>query len=212
MPQPLSKVAPNAAYSICNVGDYPLARHPDLALLVAEVISSWSNVEAFHLNLFINLMGGKKDKAAKIFLSLESRSARLSAIRAIAADLPEKHRNLLNAILSISRSYSKARDKIAHHVWGDSHDLPDALLLVDPKYADFETLDRSKVFVYRKNDFQRIIKDNERLAHFGGLLDFISQPVHSAGKDHIYERLSQEPEIAEQLRRQSRVDKTRQAK
>ena len=58
MPQPISKVAPNANIMIGNVGDYPMQRHPELALLVAEVIVSWANVESFLLNLFIELMGG----------------------------------------------------------------------------------------------------------------------------------------------------------
>lgn len=60
MPQPLSAVSSNCSILLGNVGDYPLKRHPDLAVLVAEIIVSWGNVESFMLSLFVDLMGGPK--------------------------------------------------------------------------------------------------------------------------------------------------------
>ena len=212
MPQPLSSVALNASILLGNVGDYPLQRHPELAMLVAEVIVSWGNVESFLLNLFIELMGGPKEKAATVFLSLESRSARAAAIRSVAELLPDDQKNLLFAILAIAKSNGKSRDKIAHHTWGNSPDIPDALLLFNPKDGLGPHFDNSNIFVYRKEDFTKIIKANERLAGFGQLLKFTLND-HVANKDgKLCDELCKEPEIAEQLRRLNQDNKTRPPK
>lgn len=202
MPQPLSKVAPNANIMIGNVGDYPMQRHPELALLVAEVIASWANVESFLLNLFIELMGGPKGKAATVFVSLDSRSARTAAIQAVARSLPEKHKKLLDAILAVTKSNAKSRDKIAHHIWGDSPNIPNALLLHNPKDS-IDQLARTNIFVYRENDFKQIIKANERLAGFGQSLEFIliDHPANRDGK--LYDQLCAEPEIRDKVSHQA---------
>jgi len=72
------------------------------------------------------------------------------------------------------------RNKIAHWLWGDSPEIPEALLLVDPEAVllqhvntkefaqaiengDFSLgkpkLDLSKVCVYRNNDFLEIFRE-----------------------------------------------------
>jgi hypothetical protein len=120
MPQPLSRVLPHAGVRLTNVGDYPLQRHPDLAHLIAEAIASWTNVEFFMLQLFIELMGGHKDRAADVFLALEIQSAKTAAVTAVASRLPNEQQSLLSAILAIAKTNQKSRDKIAHWIWGDS--------------------------------------------------------------------------------------------
>ena len=87
MPQPISRVSPNASIVIGNAGDRPLMRHSHLAVLAIEAIASWSNVESFMLNLFIQLLGGNGALAAEIFLSLETQSAKTRAINAAAESL-----------------------------------------------------------------------------------------------------------------------------
>src|SRR5680860_586310 len=70
MPDPLSRVAPDAGIAIGNVGDRPWLRHRDLAVLAIEAIASWSNVEAFRLQLFIELFGGRGSLATDVYLCL----------------------------------------------------------------------------------------------------------------------------------------------
>lgn len=206
MPQPLSSFSSPGTIIFGNVGDYPLQRHPDLALLAAEVINSWSNVESFHLNLFITLLGGHGEKAADIYLALEARSAKSSAIRVIADSLPQAHKNLMHAILRLSKSLQGKRDSIAHGMWGDCTGIPNALLLVSPKDNINHFGDYSKIFVYRENEFNQIIRDNERLAGYGQKLNHIISGHASNRDDELLDELSAVPEIRDILDRLASQD------
>ena len=204
MPQPLSRVNPNAGFRIGNVGDDPLQRHPELALLAVQVVASWSNVDAFLLRLFVELMGGPRDTAATVFLALETQSAKTAAINAVARALPDNHQRVLRAILAIAKTHQRGRDKIAHWIWGDSDALPEAILLIDPRaMAGDEPPNRDDIYVYRRNDFIELIRANERVAGFGMDLRFILMG-HVANRDGaLYARLCAEPEIQERLRPQA---------
>ncbi len=205
MPQPLSRINPNAGVVIGNAGDRPLSRHPELAVLALEAIASWSNVEAFMLRLFIQLLGGNESLAASVYLALEGQSAKTATIRAAAEKALEARpaeRGVLEAVLGIAKSNERDRNKLAHWTWGDSPAIPDAVLLVDPR-ATLAELDRSEVFVYRAQNFQSITRANDRLCGFGLQLKFVLAG-HVADRDgRLLARLSAEPEIAERIERQA---------
>lgn len=205
MPQLFSRIAPNSGFSIGNVGDYPLRRHPELALLVAEVIASWSNVDGFMRQLFIELMGGPADTAATVFVALEIQSAKMAAINAVAdLKLSDPHKKLLRAILSLIKTNQKSRDKIAHWTWGDSPDIPDALLLSNPKdSSSLAPVSPDKILVYKERDFRDIIAQNERLAGFGRRFQLVISPSGPPGRDQLFDRLCSEPEIRDRLDRQA---------
>lgn len=207
MPQPLSRVNPNAGVIIGNAGDRPLARHPDLAVLALEAIASWSNVEAFLLRLFIQLLGGNESLAASVYLSLEGQSAKTGAIRAASAKALEtrpQEANVLDAVLALAKTNEKDRNKLAHWTWGESPAIPDAVLLVNPR-ATLNDLDFSEIYVYRAQDFQSIIQSNDRLCGFGLSLKFVLSG-HVANHDgSLLNRLAAEPEIAERLARQAQT-------
>jgi hypothetical protein len=177
MPQPLSRVAPSALVSMGNIGPTysdPLVERPELAILAVQVIASWSNVEAFMMRLFVSLMGGSTELAATVYLSLEIQSAKSAAINAAAdAKLSEPERALLRAILALVKSHQKSRDKIAHWIWGFTQELPDALLLANPKDLIDIPPDKDRIFVYRKKDFLDCIAANERLAGYSMSLAFM---------------------------------------
>jgi hypothetical protein len=205
MPQPLSRVLPKASSIIGNAGDRPLARHPELAVLALEAIASWSNVEAFLLDLYMQLLGGNESLAASVYLALDGQSAKTDAIKAAAANaLRDRPRELalLEAILAVAKTNEKDRNELAHWTWGDSPDLPDAVLLVDP-HATLNNIDRSEIYVYRARDFQSIVQANDRLCGFGVELKFILSG-HIANRDgRLVESLAAEPEIAGRLARQA---------
>lgn len=203
MPQPLSSVAPHASVIIGNAGDRPLARHPQLAILAIEALASWSNVESFMLNLFVQLLGGHGALAANIFLSLEIQNAKTAVIQAAANTVlknePDKIK-LLNAIIAIAKTNQKSRDKLAHWTWGDSPNLPDALLLVNPK-TTLGDIDKDEIYVYREQDFKQIIVANDRLCGYGLRLKFILMN-HVANRDgRLFGELCSEPEIRDRLNR-----------
>lgn len=202
MPQPLSRVNPNATIIIANAGHRPLAERPQLAILVGEAINSWSNVESFLLRLFVRLFGGNGAMAAKIYLALEIQSAKtIALLEAVNAVPDEKIQALIKAVIAISKTNQKFRDKLAHHVWGVSPQLPDALLLADPKTFVIEGSNYEDVFVYRANDLQIIIDANDRLCSYGLSLLWILNE-HPANIDgQLYDELYKTPEIRERLGR-----------
>lgn len=205
MPQPLSRVHPGANFAIQNAGDRPLLRHPALAAGALEAIASWSNVEAFLLQLFIRLLGGNESLAACIYLALDTQYAKTKAIKAAADNVmrgQDRERSILDAILSIAKTNEKDRNKLAHWTWGDSPDLPNALLLVNPR-AMLHRPDPSEIYVYRQEDFRMLVHANDRLCSFGQRMKFIlDSPVANRDASSI-DKLAAEPEIAERLSRQA---------
>ena len=205
MPQPLSRVRPNASVTLGNAGDRPLARHPELAVLAIEAIASWSNVESFMLKLFIQLLGGDDSLAASVFLALETQHAKNAAIKAAAetalAERPQEL-SVFRAILSIANTNEKERNKLAHWTWGDSPDIPDALLLVSSRTI-LRDIERSDVYVYKAQDFQAIIEANDRLCGYGSRFKLILAG-HVANEDGgLLAELWNEQEITERLARQT---------
>ncbi|CAN7190616.1 hypothetical protein LJR230_000422 [Trinickia sp. LjRoot230] len=203
MPQPLSRVAPDASIVIGNAGDRPLARHPDLAVLAIEAVASWSNVESFMLGLFVELFGGHNALATEVFLSLEGQAAKSAAIAAAAASVLKDRvaeLSVLRAILAIVKTNEKDRNKLAHWTWGDSPNLPDALLLVDPRTTVHE-LDRCDVYVYRTQDFLAITQANDRLCGYGLRFRFILQGHVANRGGHLLAELAAEQDIQDRLAR-----------
>lgn len=204
MPQPLSRVAPDASVMLGNAHDRPLTRHPDLAVLAAEAIASWSNVESFMLRLFVELFGGHGSLAAEVFLSLDGQSAKSAAINAAASSVlmqREKELSVLRAIMAIAKTNEKERNKLAHWTWGDSPNLPNAVLLVDPRTTLGE-LDKNNILVYRAQDFSGIIQANDRLCGYGLHFQFVLQG-HPANRDgQLLTELSAKREIQERLSKQ----------
>ncbi|MBM2711658.1 hypothetical protein JQK88_10405 [Mesorhizobium caraganae] len=199
MPQPLSRVAANVSIMVGNAGDRPLSRHPDLAILAIEAIASWSNVELFMLDMYVQLMGGLNDRAATAYLALETQSAKTQVIRAVAQQvLSKKDFDLLVAILAIAKTRQKFRDRLAHHTWGECPQIHDALLLIDPKSLLALPIDMDRVYVYKRADFEEIISANDRLCGYGGTFRQIIGDTLKH-KDFLYELLYAAPEVREKL-------------
>jgi len=202
MPQPLSKVKPDAGFTIGILGSRALSRRPQLAVLAAEAIGSWAEVDSFMLRLFVRLLGGDAAIAGRIYLALEIQSAKsIAIVEAVNAVRDVKVQNVIKAAIAVAKMRQKARDKLAHHTWGFSDDLPDALLLISPKAFVVEGSGIDEVFVYREKDFLDIIEANERLSRYFQQLIWIigAHPVSSNGL--LLDALSNEPEIAERLSR-----------
>jgi hypothetical protein len=172
-----------------------------------EAVASWSKVESFLLQLFVQLLGGNGALAAEVFLSLQGQAAKSAAIRAAATSvLRERQQELkiLNAILAIAATNEKDRNKLAHWTWGDSPSLPDALLLVDPRVFIQDEIDRSSVYVYVAHDFERIIQANDSLCGYGLLLTFVLQDRPELNDGRTLDALAAKPEIAQALSRLER--------
>ena len=180
-----------------------------LARLAMECIATWSTVESWMLNFYINLAGGNKSDSAAMFLALDSSSAKSNALTPFIQKLDVRYQRLYAAVLKLLRSRQKSRDKLAHWVWGYSAELPDSLLLADPRVM--VTVDKTvhsyllilaeNVFVYREADFRKIIQNNEELAGYGFKLAWIISGHIANRDDRLYVKLCQEPSIREILNR-----------
>lgn len=134
-------------------------------------IASWAEVEYFLLASYVAMFGGTSDLAAKMFLSMDTRGSKADALAVLGREkLSTKQQAALTDLLKLAKRRGGARDKLAHWIWGMSEELPDALLLLDPRckvqvsgHSDLSP----HIFVYREPDLRKIIRDNEALARIG---------------------------------------------
>lgn len=170
-----------------------------------QVIESASELEASILRLFVILLGGNETVAASVYLALDSAGPKTAAIAAVAkVVLNEKQQLVLTAIQKMERTNRKARDKFAHHTWAFSKDLPDAILLVDPRARINDTLSTSDIYVYRAADFKDAIEANNRLSSLTALFRYTLLPwVEMSERDLRFGQLLAEPEIASRLQSQA---------
>ena len=168
-----------------------------------EAIASWANVEQFMLNAYISLLGGAREDAATIYLALETQSAKVAAINAVARKkLTKEHNALLAAILKLAKANQKQRDRLAHWVWGNSPNLPDALLLADPRVMAVRFPTHDDIQVYTSQDFNDLIAGNDRVCGHGFFFNWMISGQGPQSPEELYQRLCAEPEIRDILERQ----------
>jgi hypothetical protein len=205
MPQPFLRVAPPGSNIVLHSAEESIfPKTPELSLLALSAISSWSKVELSLLRVFVQLMGGAESLSAAIYVSLETQSAKNAAINAAAQhalkERQEEHQ-LLRAVLSISKTNQKFRDKLAHWVWGYSQGVPDVLLLADPR-GNYGGVHKKDVLVFKAIDFEQAILANQRLETYCWQLDFVIAVQTSTPKrNSIFNRLATAPEVADAMRR-----------
>jgi hypothetical protein len=183
MPQPLSRVKPGAtARQRPSVLDHLPAKY---AQLVAGIFSNWSLIEHRLGILLVRILGANAEPALAMFATLEAQHLQLRAIEAAAkAALEEKEYDVFKATMSVARSVQTPRNQLAHWVWAHCPELPDALLLAEPKSAKdrdreftlalesgetdpakiaaLNTFDPAHIQVYREGDLQRARDDLEQ--------------------------------------------------
>lgn len=184
MPQPLNRVC--STPGLLRITDEAHAQRPELAVLAMTLIAAWSRVELQCSYIFALSIDAQHERAAKLLNACESAGARLSLIRTAVQDrLGDEAFALFSDIMKIGTAAKNARNDLAHGLWGCCKALPDALLLVDARYfaqhgagaADrfskslakgatehFKSvpLDHGKIYVYRKNDFEALIKQTRQ--------------------------------------------------
>lgn len=129
--KPLQSVKRNASFHLNP--DAPRA-HPELAALVACVITDWARVEANLGVVLLIMLGAKSRPAAAMFASLKSQQAKNDTLLAVAkVSLSAEHASMVDAVLRHLGKVANVRNQLAHGVWATSSELPDALLVMDAK-------------------------------------------------------------------------------
>lgn len=131
-PQPLLKVNPKADYISAYT---PTVAHlnPELYHLAHRVIllAAWGETMWGHM--FGNLLHGAPLPSFAIYQRLESAAAKNAILLAAAeSELPAEDFRRLQALQKAVAPIFKVRNQFAHHHWGHSPQIPNALLLSDP--------------------------------------------------------------------------------
>lgn len=131
MPQSLSQLAPNASVEISP--DNAQLR-PDQAAKAMCIISIWSLIEAELTNVVSHCLKTDFLAVASMFNELKNSFTKLELIKSVIhSTQSEENINLFEAVDLTIQPSRKLRNKIAHHVWGICKDLPQHILLIDPK-------------------------------------------------------------------------------
>jgi hypothetical protein len=221
-PQPLSRVKPNAEI---KWGPKVLQQYPDLCCIVMEAISLGSQIEYNWSVILVDLLRAEPRAGMAMYEALSGGEARRAALRAAARTvLPEDDYLLLQAVEIAIAPARKSRNDLAHHIWGTSDAVPNALLLIDPaglrkfevgvattnlemsagrRAKIFPEFDRASVQVWKKRDLEQMRKSTidalSILGTLSGALN-LSYPVPEIDAQ-TRQQLLKEPQVAQALQR-----------
>ena len=191
MPQPLNRVIRNGEF---RPNDSVLNDNPELAKLVASIFALWASIEHSLSLLLTSVLGADAEPAIAIFATLRGERPQLDALEAAAkAALSPNEIDDFRAAISMTDSVRRARNHLAHWIWGTCKQLPDALLLAEPKaqkdrerelnlaferaggpdvkeIINLERYNSATVLVYRRGDLERAKRDLEDAERITALL------------------------------------------
>lgn len=226
MPNPLSKVRPDASIKL---GVHTFENHPKFMLHIHNVIHCWSKTDLFLSHLATTFLRSDFEVVAAMFQALSSAEARRAAMIAAAQEvLDEEDFWLVCAVLAEIRSSREERNRFAHHIWAACEELPENLLLVDPKATggilmsintalaslssgapqsspELRSFDHKRVQVYSKQDFEQA-SESAANAHSWVAKLYLSIAIQPSPADPMRTELLEQPAI------RRRYDKISQGK
>jgi hypothetical protein len=131
MPQPLNRVISNGEF---RPDADVLGDKPELAKLVASIFALWGLIEGSLSHLLIRVLGADAEPAIAMFATLTAQHLQMGALKAAArAALSSDDFDVFCAATSVTDGVQAPRNHLAHWIWGKCDQLPDALLLAEPK-------------------------------------------------------------------------------
>lgn len=225
--QPLSKFSKGKGLTFGAPSSW---KRPNLLKYVMLVIEHWSITEMRLLLILRYCLGGDPTIAAEILLAIENQGIQRTVIMtATKAVLPKEDWPIIEAAFLSMNASRTVRHRFAHHIWGVADDMPDALLLLDPKDMTIvmaqlvkqaainkkagrepkpvdidDILDRSKVMVWRERDFQLECDTAHRSSLITEVISqFIFLTKNGQSVDSIRRSLLSDPLIQQRLEKQS---------
>lgn len=132
MPNPLSRVKPNCNFSH---GSESLSKRPAEALLIMETIASISLAENARGLILSAMLGTESHIGLSMYLSIQTASTQKALLQAAALScLTDELLELLRRIDKSAKSIFDLRNDFAHGLWGDSEELPDAILWLSARH------------------------------------------------------------------------------
>lgn len=130
-PQPLSRVRSDAT---AFWGPHAFIERPVHAVSVVRTIAHWAEVEAILGTVLTNMLSAHAGPVAAVYSRINGNVARNAAIEGAASVVFSGLRlDFFNAALVAIRKLGSKRNDFAHWLWGYSPEIPDGLLLLDPK-------------------------------------------------------------------------------
>lgn len=179
-PQPLARVKPEASLHIgalSPAGDFD----PELCRLAVHVISLWSYTEAGLLRMAAQFLASEQPLVTHMLQAVKNAEGRRAAVKAAGLQRlsgGSDDASFFLAALDALGHAEELRNRYAHQIWASSPDIPDAIILIDPRLIErAEALeaagaieghwllpsashfDRMKVMVYRKPDLQKDVSE-----------------------------------------------------
>jgi hypothetical protein len=230
--QPLSSVRSNARL---YAGASSAIHRPLLAQLVAHAVAIWADIEYELGGMLAAILGAAAAPSMAMFYALTSSTAQNAALGAAAESVLGRRSRELEMFEIVIRQATTAashRNRFAHWAWAHCHELPDALLFIDPEALVAHDiahmvaqaphdgrhlagpLDRSRVYVYREKDLKELTDALSEASYCISQLKMIMNPQMRSGsgtaewRDGIFQHLLSRPEIAEALSRLRERQKT----
>jgi hypothetical protein len=220
MPKPLSQLTKGLSKPI-EVSTEPgaAAREPELAALVAQIISICSESDYFLGRTLIDMLGPKAAPAFAIYEALAWGYSKKQALKGAAAmSLDDQDYRLFEAILKLYGEDERQRNKFCHWLWCYSEQVTGHVILLDPmeslrwRVALHVGPDKKRVITstsgsglgececYSKSELERLV---ERFTVTIGLIEVFRNLVGVPGapKDSLRSSLETQPRMAEALRR-----------
>lgn len=197
--------------------DGVMNRNAEVAVLTAECICVWADIEFSHGALLAAMLHTTDPNVTvAMYLSLSSAHTRSVVLGAVATTLSAKELDLYNAVMFLVKSAYAERNKLAHWCWGYCEELEGGLVLIDPTYRmhflsqNFSKphkavpLDLRHVFLVTPTDvehiLQRLTPVREYLSLLGGAL---WRENSESDRAQLRQKLSGEPAIRKLLDRQN---------
>lgn len=131
MSQPLSRVAPVAEV---DFSPSSLQMRPQLAVLAMQVVATGAQMEFRIGALLSHILHTNTRAGIAMYQAVASEDGKRNMIRAAAGVLlADDDAALVEAVFVINKSARDLRNAYAHHMWGHTDELPDALLIADPR-------------------------------------------------------------------------------
>jgi hypothetical protein len=132
MPQPILRVL--GPYPEFSLTEESVVMAPELAKLMAWVVSSCSYLDTMLGRSLAELLGTTAEIGITMYQALKSSSAQDAVLRAAAAKkLTGEELDLFSILLDFMDSVTERRNKVVHGLWGFSGKRPDLLVWIPPE-------------------------------------------------------------------------------
>jgi hypothetical protein len=134
MPNPLSKVIPKSKRTSITFSSDTILGRPKLLPLFGLIVTRGASIEHATNGLIRTILGAKAEPTYAMFEAVDASRVRLKLLEAAAsAALTGEALKLFKAVRDVSVSAFERRNILVHHMHGSCPELPEALLVGNPR-------------------------------------------------------------------------------